>query len=133
MVAGDIDYYCPLAVSAIQLVKSKSVTALAVLTSSRSPLFPDLPTAQEQGFDVVDGYYWNAFFVPKGTPDDVVTKLNAAISTALDNPTVQARLLDLAGTVVPPERRTRAYLKDYLRTEIIKWSAIMKANGVAPQ
>jgi tripartite-type tricarboxylate transporter receptor subunit TctC len=133
MMGGDIDYYCPLAVSAVPFMKSNSIKALAVLTGERSTLFPELPTAREQGVNVVDGYYWNAFFAPKGTPDDILAKLNSAISSALDDPTVQARLREVTAIVVPPERRTRAYLKDYLQAEIVKWSAIMKADNVPRQ
>jgi putative tricarboxylic transport membrane protein len=133
MLAGDIDYYCPLAVSAIPFVKNNSLKLLAVLTPTRSPIFPDLPTAREQGIDVTDGYYWNGFFAPKGTPTEIVNKLSAAISTALDDPTVQERLREFAATVVPANRRSPDYLKSYLGEEIKKWSVIMKDNGVVRQ
>jgi len=133
MLAGDIDYYCPLAVSAIPFVKNSSIKLLAVLTPTRSPIFPDLPTAREQGIDVTDGYYWNGFFAPKGTPTEIINKLSAAISTALDDPTVQERLREFAATVVPADRRSPDYLKSYLGEEIKKWSVIMKDNGVVRQ
>ena len=133
MLAGDIDYYCPLAVSAIPFVKNNSLKLLAVLTPARSPIFPDLPTAREQGIDVTDGYYWNGFFAPKGTPTEIINKLSAAISTALDDPTVQERLREFAATVVPADRRSPDYLKSYLGEEIKKWSVIMKDNGVVRQ
>jgi tripartite-type tricarboxylate transporter receptor subunit TctC len=133
MISGDIDYYCPLAISAIRLIENKSVKVLAVLTRERSPLFPDLATAREQGIDVTDGYYWNGFVFPKGTPEPIVAALNAAIRNALDNPIVQARLRDLSATVVAPERRSSAYFREYLESEITKWAAIMKASGVPQQ
>ena len=126
MLRGDIDYYCPLAVSAVPFMKQEQLKTLAVLTPQRSPVFPDLPTAREQGIDFTDGYYWNAFFVPKGTPADVVKKLNSAISRALDDQNVQDRLKDLAGTAVPAERRSPEYLRTYLDEEITKWSKIMQ-------
>jgi tripartite-type tricarboxylate transporter receptor subunit TctC len=126
MLRGDIDYYCPLAVSAVPFMKQEQLKTLAVLTPQRSPVFPDLPTAREQGIDFTDGYYWNAFFVPKGTPADVVKKLNSAISRALDDQNVQDRLKDLAGTAVPAERRSPEYLRKYLGEEITKWSKIMQ-------
>jgi tripartite-type tricarboxylate transporter receptor subunit TctC len=133
MLGGDIDYYCPLAVSAVPYLKHDQVRALAVLTAQRSPIFPDLPTAREQGIDFADGYYWNAFFVPKGTPDDIVKKLNTAISRALDDQNVQDRLKDLAATVVPSDRRSPEYLRKYLAEEITKWARIMKENNVEQQ
>jgi tripartite-type tricarboxylate transporter receptor subunit TctC len=133
MIAGNLDYYCPLAVGAIPFIDNKQVDALAILTAERSSLMPNLPTAKEQGFNVVDGYYWMAFFLPKGTPEPIVTKLAAAINAALDTPSVQERLRIVATTVVSPERRTPGYLRDYLASEIRKWREIMEASGVTPQ
>jgi tripartite-type tricarboxylate transporter receptor subunit TctC len=133
MVSGDIDYYCPLAVSAVPFVKNDSVKLLAVLTADRTSLFPDLKTAKEQGLDVTDGYYWNAFFMPKGTPPEIIKKMNAAISQALDDANVKSRLHELASTAVTPERRTPEYLKKYLADEIKKWAVIMKDNDVPQQ
>ena len=133
MLRGDIDYYCPLAVSAVPFMKQDQVKTLAVLTPQRSPIFPDLPTAGEQGIDFTDGYYWNAFFVPKGTPEAIVNKLNEAISKALDDQNVQERLKDLAATAVSAHRRSPEYLRQYLAEEITKWSKIMKELKVERQ
>jgi tripartite-type tricarboxylate transporter receptor subunit TctC len=133
MMGGEIDYYCPLAVSAVPFAKNDSLKMLAVLTPNRSAIFPNLPTAREQGVNVTDGYYWNAFFAPKGTPTEIVNTLSAAISKALDDSTVQARLRELAATVVPSDRRSPDYLRKYLGEEITKWSAIMKDNDVDRQ
>jgi tripartite-type tricarboxylate transporter receptor subunit TctC len=133
MMAGQIDYYCPLANAAVGLIESKSIKVLAVLTKERSPLFPELPTAREQGLDVVDGYYWMGMFVPKGTPAPIIATLNAAIGRTLDNRATQDHLRDVAATVVPPERRSSGYLRDFLGSEITKWSAIMKASNVPQQ
>ena len=133
MLAGTLDYYCPLAVGAIPFIGGKQVNALAILTAERSPLMPDLPTAKEQGFDVVDGYYWMGFFLPTGAPEPIVSKLNAAINAALNDETVQARLRDVATSVVAPQRRSAAYLQQFLAGEITKWRATMAASGVTPQ
>lgn len=133
LIAGNLDFYCPLAVGAMRMIENKSLKALAILTQERSPLMPDLPTAKEQGFADIDGYYWMGFFFPKGTPDSIVTTLNAAINEALDTPSVQARLRDVATTVVPPERRSPDYLRKYVESEIKKWAATVKASGITPQ
>jgi tripartite-type tricarboxylate transporter receptor subunit TctC len=133
LVAGNLDFYCPLAVGAIRLIEEKTVKALAVLTQERSPLMPDLATAKEQGFDNIDGYYWMGFFFPKGTPQSIVETMNAALNEALDTPSVQARLKEVATSVVPKNRRSPAYLKDYVDSEIKKWAATVKASGITPQ
>ncbi len=133
LVAGTIDYYCPISVAAMPLIAAKSAKVLAVLTRERSPLFPDLPTAAEQGLDMVDGYYWMALFLPKGTPEPVVATLNKAIGATLDTPAVQARLKDIATSPAPADKRSTAFLQKYVETEIVKWTGIMRAAGVPQQ
>ena len=133
MIAGRLDYYCPLAIGAIPLITGNSIKALAILTPNRSPLLPDLPTAREQGVDFADGDYWMGFFVPQGTPEPIVTKLNAAINSAVETPSVQSRLRELATTVVAPDRRSPAYLRTLVQSEVTKWAAIIKASGIEPQ
>ena len=73
------------------------------------------------------------FFLPKGTPSEIVAKLNGVISRTLDTPSVQTRLRELATSVVAPERRSPAYLQNFVESEITKWAATMKASGVTPQ
>lgn len=133
MIMDRLDYYCPLGISAATLIQDGSIKALAILTAEQSPLFPELPTAREQGIDVTDGYYWNAFFMPKGTPEPILAAMNTAVHTALDRPTLTARLRTAAGTAVAPDRRSRAYLTEYLRSEITKWTRIMQAAEVPRQ
>jgi tripartite-type tricarboxylate transporter receptor subunit TctC len=132
LLAGNIHYYCAIAVSALSVMKAGTAKSIAILTEERSPILPELATAKEQGYDVGDNYYWMGFFVPKGTPDDIVAKLHAAIAKALDLPSVQARLRDLAATVVTPQRRSTAYLQSFLNGEIKKWGEIIKAAGITP-
>jgi tripartite-type tricarboxylate transporter receptor subunit TctC len=133
LIAGHLDFYCPIATAAMAPIQNKSLKAIAILTQERSSLLPNLPTAKEQGFDGLDGYYWMGFFLPKGTPDPIVQKLSAAINVALDTPAVQARLRELATTVVAPERRSPAYLQKFVESEIAKWAGTIKASGINPQ
>jgi tripartite-type tricarboxylate transporter receptor subunit TctC len=72
-------------------------------------------------------------FAPKETPAPVVTALNTALGSALNDGTVQTRLRDASATVVAPERRSSEYLTSYLASEIAKWAAIMKASKVPQQ
>ena len=133
MMAGTLDYYCPLAVGAIPFIDNKQVNALAILTARVLRCCRICRPPRNRAFDVVDGYYWMGFFLPKGTPEPIVTKLNAAIVAALDTPAVQDRLRVVATAVVAAERRTPAYLKAFLASEIAKWRATMQASGVTPQ
>jgi tripartite-type tricarboxylate transporter receptor subunit TctC len=88
-----------------------------------------LPTALEQGLPDVDADDWNAFFFPKGTPDPIVRRLNAAISKALDNPALSVRMEELGLTVPPPDRRSPEHLAELVRMEIGKWALPIKASG----
>jgi tripartite-type tricarboxylate transporter receptor subunit TctC len=100
------------------------------MTKDRSAALPNLPTAVEQGTPM-EAYTWNAIFLPKGTPDDIVKKLADAASQAVDTPAVKERLAGLGATVVSPDRRTPAYLASFLKSEIEKWAAPIKQSGAS--
>jgi tripartite-type tricarboxylate transporter receptor subunit TctC len=133
MVAGRLDYYCPLAPAAMALMANNSIKVLAALTETRSELLPSLPTATEQGLPITGGYAWFAIFAPKGTPERIVQKLNAATVATLDNPIIQDRLRAAGAVAVSPDRRSREYLTSYLNSEIEKWGVIIKASGIQPR
>jgi tripartite-type tricarboxylate transporter receptor subunit TctC len=105
MVAGRLDYYCPLAPAAMALMANNSIKVLAALTENRSELLPDLPTAREQGLPITGGYAWFAIFAPKGTSERIIQKLNAATAATLDNPMIQERLKTAGAVAVLSEQR----------------------------
>ena len=84
--------------------------ALAIFDSKRSPALPNLPTAAEQGTEKLEAYTWNAMFLPKGAPADVVKKLNDAAVQAMKTPAVRDRLQGLGARIVPDDRATPQYL-----------------------
>jgi len=86
LIGGQIDYMCLNMGGAAPLIVGKQIKAVATLSRSRSPLMPDLPTAHEQGLTDFDVVTWNAFFLPKGAPKEIVKKLNDATSQAMDTP-----------------------------------------------
>jgi tripartite-type tricarboxylate transporter receptor subunit TctC len=133
LMAGTLDYYCPLAGGAIPLMSGKLIKALAVLTPERSELLPDLPTAKEQGVNATDGYYWIGFWFPAGTAQEIINKMNGAIRSALSKPEVKARLREQAATVVSEDRQSPEYLRKFNEEEISKWAKIIKASGIVPQ
>jgi tripartite-type tricarboxylate transporter receptor subunit TctC len=106
------------------------VKAIAVLTKERSAVLPEIPTAIEQGFDV-EAYTWNAFFLPKGTPELIVERLRQATLEAMKTPAVREKL-EAAGLVfVPDDRTTPDYLAKFVQSEIVKWAAPIKASGAS--
>ena len=132
LVAGRIDFLCEIVSTAKPQIDGGTVKALAIMTKDRSPVFPNLPTALEQGLDV-QAYTWNALFLPKGAPADVVKKLHDATVAAMDTPAVKDRLQGLGAVIVSPDRRSPEYLGAFVKSEIAKWAAPIKASGVSVQ
>jgi tripartite-type tricarboxylate transporter receptor subunit TctC len=131
MAGGRIDYFCALGGAAVPPIEAKIAKGIALLTKDRSPLFPTLTTAREQGLNGVESYFWTAFMYPKGTPEPVVQRLNAATSDAIDTPLIRDRLRTAGVIVVPPERRSPAYLKTFVENEVAEWGRLIKASGVS--
>ena len=130
LIGGRIDYYCTLIPDAIPQVQGGAIKGIAMLSRSRSQMLPHLPTADEQGlanFDVAD---WYGLFLPKGTPASIVQKLHDAAIASLDTPSFRNRLHSLGVEVVAPERRSPEYLASFLKDEIAKWTAPIKASGI---
>jgi tripartite-type tricarboxylate transporter receptor subunit TctC len=129
LVGKRLDYMCSILSTAAQPIRDKSVQAIAMLSRARSPVMPDLPTAHEQGLTGFDIYSWNAVFLPKATPPEIVGKLNAALGKVMDDPAVRAKLADLGLYVVDPGERSPGYLADFVKREIDKWAAPIRLSG----
>ena len=130
LIGGQIDYVCGNLGAAIALINGKQVKALALLSKQRSPLMPDLPTAQESGLDGYDVTTWTAFFLPKGAPREIVAKLNEAAHAAMDAPAIKARMLEIGVAGIAPERRSPEYLAGYVAEEIARWEGPIKSAGL---
>ena len=129
VMAGRIDFECEIMTTVKSHIDSGSVKALAILSKTRSPVEPDLPTALEQGLDA-QAYTWNAVFLPKGVPAEIVTKLNGAVVQAMKTPAVRDRLQGLGAQMVSDDRATPDYLAGFVKSEIAKWAGPIKASGV---
>src|SRR5262249_58936342 len=104
--------------TAISIIESKQVKAPAILSKHRTPILPNLATALEQGLTNFDAYIWNGMFLPKDTPDAIVTKLHDATVEAMNTPSVKERLKEIGGSGVVPDRRSPEYLKGFVYDEI---------------
>jgi tripartite-type tricarboxylate transporter receptor subunit TctC len=105
--------------------RTGSVKALAVTSDTRIDLSSDIPTFAEMGLPTLSFSAWFGMFAPKGTPRDVVHKLNAAISDALSDPAVRSRFVDLGVDLFPHEQLTPEALGSLVRADIEKWWPIM--------
>ena len=130
LLAGRIDYICNYISTALPSHRARTAKVISALSTKRTPLLPETPTADEEGFRGLDISAWNAVFMPRNTPAPMVQKLNAAISKALDNPALKARLEDIGLDVPEPARRTPAYLAQFVASEIKRWREPVLASGV---
>jgi tripartite-type tricarboxylate transporter receptor subunit TctC len=110
-------------------VQSGGVRALAVTTTNRSASLPDIPTMAETGLAGYDANTWGGILAPKGTPRDVVMKLNQEINAALQLPDIRAKLTVLGIEIQggPPER-----FADYIKQEVEKWGRVVAEAGITP-
>src|SRR6185503_15081566 len=104
IIGGRVDYICTLTGSAVPLVEGKTVKAIAVLTKERAPMLPNVKSSWEQGFKDLEASTWFGFFVPKGTPPDVVAKLHDATVKTMEDKEVQKQMLAAGAITVAPDR-----------------------------
>jgi tripartite-type tricarboxylate transporter receptor subunit TctC len=133
MLAGRLDYMCPLSASATPQIESGQVKVITVLAKERSPVLPNLPSAFEQGLADLDTRGWNGFFLPKGTPAAIVQKLSEAASATIDTLAVRERLREIGVSTVARERRSPDYLQKFVEAEIEKWSVPIRSAGVTAE
>jgi tripartite-type tricarboxylate transporter receptor subunit TctC len=130
LAGGRVDYLCDIVTTAKPQIDGGTVKAIAVLDDQRSPALPDVPTALEQGFDV-KAYTWNAFFLPRGTPQPIADTLNHAMVETMRTPSVREKLGAVGLKLVSEGRATPAYLDGFVREEIKKWAVLIKASGIS--
>jgi tripartite-type tricarboxylate transporter receptor subunit TctC len=129
LVAGQVDYMCDQIVNAAPQVKGGTIKAYAVATAERNPSLPDVPTTTEAGMPDYKVSAWNAVFAPKGTPEPVVKKLNAALAKALDDENVRKRLLELGSDIPDAKGRTSESLKALVTAEVARWKTVLKPTN----
>jgi len=133
LIGGRIDYMCSTIQTGAALAKQGSVKGIAVMAPHRVPIIADLATTGEQGLAGVEASVWNAFFLPRGTPEPIVRKLNKAMSDTVDDPTVRKRLEDLGLEVAAPEQRTPEYLAKFVPEEVARWTKVVHDAGITPR
>jgi len=126
VIAGHVQMMFATSASVIGLIKNEKVRALAVTTLKRTALLPDLPTVDELGLKGFDATTWHGLVAPAGTPKEIVEMLNIAVTEALKDPATQKALLDLGVDVVGSSPKE---FEDYIKSEIPKWTAVVKASG----
>ena len=134
LLAGQIDLRMGAEASQmLPYLKSGAVKPYAMLAKTRWAPAPDIPTIEEAGVPELALSFWQAFWVPKSTPEATVAKLNAAAVAALADTGLRQRLGDLGQEIPPREQQTPQALGAFHRSEIDKWWPIIKAAGIKPE
>jgi tripartite-type tricarboxylate transporter receptor subunit TctC len=130
LLAGQIDFMVDSPTTALPQVRAGSIKAYAVTAKSRLAAAPDIPTVDEAGLSGMYLSVWLGLWAPKGTPNEVIARLNSAVRGALADPATQSRLADLAQEVFPPDQQTPEALRALQKADIEKWWPIIKAAGI---
>jgi tripartite-type tricarboxylate transporter receptor subunit TctC len=133
LLGGQVDYICNAIPDAVSHVRSGTAKGYAITTAERSPRLPNVPTTKEAGLPEFDASAWNALFAPKGTPKAVLDQLASALDQALDDDTVRKRLLDLGCDIPAKSKRGQQPLAALVRSEIARWTPIIKAANIKAQ
>lgn len=132
LMGGQIDLLCDQTTNTTSQIEGKKVKAFGVTTAKRltTPALKDLPTLQEAGLKDFEVTIWHGLYAPKGTPADVLVKLNTALKAALKDPEFLKKEEALGAVVVSDKRTAPAEHKKFVAAEIAKWGPIIKAAGI---
>jgi tripartite-type tricarboxylate transporter receptor subunit TctC len=130
LLGGQVDFMCDQTTNTTSQIKSGKVKVYAVTSAKRVASLPDIPTLQELGLKGFEVGIWHALYGPKGMPKPVQDKLVAALQETVKDATVQKRFADLGATTYPADKATPQALQQHLKSEIEKWSPLIKKAGV---
>jgi len=130
LVAGTVDIALDAPAVVMPQFQAGTVKTYAVAAPKRVAVMPNIPTTDEAGLPGFYFSFWHAMWAPKGTPKEMIAKLNKATVAALADPETHKRMIDLAQEIYPPEQQTPEALKAFHEAEIAKWWPIIKAAGV---
>jgi tripartite-type tricarboxylate transporter receptor subunit TctC len=133
LVAGTLDMAILDPITSLPQFRAGRIKVFAVMAKSRTATAPEIPTVDEAGVPGLHISPWQAMWAPKGTPKDVIDKLNGAVVAALTDPAIRKKLAAQSYEITPREELTPEYLAKFHKAEIDKWWPIIKAAGIKPQ
>jgi tripartite-type tricarboxylate transporter receptor subunit TctC len=133
LVAGTIDVLLDTPAISMAQVRAGNIKAYAVAAKSRIAIAPEIPTTDEAGLPGFYFSFWHALWAPKGTPKEIVAKLNEAAAKALNDPATRQKLVDLAQVIFPNDQQSPEALRTFQKAEIDKWWPIIKSAGIKAQ
>jgi tripartite-type tricarboxylate transporter receptor subunit TctC len=133
LVAGQTDLQLDTPAVSLPQVRGGNIKAYAVTAKTRIAAAPEIPTTDEAGLPGFYFSFWHALWAPKGTPKDIVAKLNGALVSTLADPALRQKLVDLSQEIYPREQQTPEALLAFHQAEIEKWWPVIKAADIRAQ
>ena len=130
LLGGQVDLLCDQTTQTVPLIKDGRVKVYGVTTTSRLSALPNVPTLDEQGLKGFEVKVWHGMYAPKGTPQPVLDRVNAALKVALQDPAIKQRLAELSSDIAPMDKVNAAGLRNHLEAEIGKWGPVIKKAGI---
>jgi tripartite-type tricarboxylate transporter receptor subunit TctC len=133
LVAGQVEMIIDTPSTSGANVKGGLIKAYVIAGKDRSPVLPDVPTVDEAGLPGLYFYFWHAIWAPKGTPKDIIAKLNGAVVKAIADPATHKRLADIGQEFFPASMSSPEALAKFQKEEIEKWQPVIRAAGIKAQ
>ena len=130
LIGGQIDLMFDQASNSLPHVRDGQIKAYAITANARLAAAPEIPTVDEAGLPGFYASVWTGMWAPKGTPKDVIGKLNAAVASALADSRVRQRFADLGQEIPPRDKQTPEALHAFQKAEIDKWWPIIEVAGI---
>lgn len=130
LLAGQVDVLCDQTTQTLQHIRAGNVKLFGVTARNRITSLPQAPTLAESGLPGFEVIVWHGMYAPKGTPKAATEKLTAALQAALQDPDVKRKLAELGAEIVPPEKQTPEGLQNWVKSEIDKWTPVIRKAGV---
>ncbi len=130
VIGGQVPLFFGNLASTLPHVQSGRLRALAVTSSQRVSMLPDVPTLAEAGVPGCEIYEWNAVFAPAATPEPVIEKISAALQKALNSPEVKARIAQLGGDM---QKGTPEHAQQFIRQQMALWARVIKERGITTE
>ena len=130
LLGGQVDLLCDQTTQTVPFIKDGRIKVYGVTTHNRLGSLPNVPTLDEQGLKGFEVKVGHGMYAPKGTPKEVIDKLNAALKTAMADPHVKQRLAELSSDIPSADKMTPEGLRTHLTAEIAKWGPVIKKAGI---
>src|SRR6516162_4203417 len=133
LLGGQIDLLFDQVVTATPHILNGNENPIVVTIPQRAPSIPNVPSATEAGLPKLQTVAWTALFVPKRTPDAIVSKVNDAVQKVMQDPAIAKRLSEIGADIPPPGQRSPEALRQLVNAEVDKWVPLIKAAGIVGQ